>query len=456
MRRRKADLRRRVNADLHLEFSADGLTSYSGIEIIRRYLRRIDFSRRLRRHLVPLSLSGDFPLTSIMSLLLAMLILGARRLCHVAYLHGDPVIFRFCGLAQLPSDRTLSRWLGQCSLSVRKALQAFQVEILGLTLKPLRLPRVTLDIDGTVCSTGLTVERAFRGYNPHHRKVPSYFPITAHLAQTGHILRVQNRSGNVHDGKASMSFLRDLFDDLPSVAPGASAEVRMDGAYFRQDIIRFLERRAEFAIKVPFYRWLDLQAPIRKRRRWRRIARDLDGFDLTLPIRLWEMSLRVAIFRKRVRHRSPKNYQLDLFDPSDGHWEYSAVATNKTVGIKALWYFMAGRGTHEKTLSELKSGFAFDSIPTHSYAGNSTWQILSAMAHNLMLSFQIETGAPRRRQTAKRSPVFFLKRIATLRFEWICRAGLLQRPAGRQVLKLMNNLPARREVERIVERLKAA
>lgn len=456
MRRRKADLRRRVNADLGLAFTASGLTSYGGIEIFRCYLRRIDFSRRLQSHLAPRLLRGDFAAVSMIKLILVMLILGAHRLRHVAYLQGDPLVSRFSGLRQLPSDRTLSRWLGQCSLTVRRALQRFQVELLAQSYRPLRLPRVTLDIDGTVCSTGLTAERAFRGYNPHHRKSPSYFPITAHLAQTGHILRVQNRAGNVNDGKAAMGFLRDALRDLAQVAPGATAEIRMDGAYFRRDIIGWLDTRAEYAIKVPFYQWVDLQTQIRKQKRWRRVAQDVDGFDVTLALHPWSRTLRVAIYRKRVQHQSPKNYQLDLFDPTDGHWEYSAVATNKTVGIKALWQFMAGRGAHEKVLSELKSGYAFATIPTRNYAANSTWQLLAAMAHNLVVSLQIDTTAQRRRHTAKRSPIFALKRIGTLRFEWICRAGVLQRPAGRQVLKLMNNLPARREVERIVQRLEAA
>jgi len=35
---------------------------------------------------------------------------------------------------------------------------------------------------GAAVGTGLTVERARRGYNPHHRKVPSYCPITAEEA----------------------------------------------------------------------------------------------------------------------------------------------------------------------------------------------------------------------------------------------------------------------------------
>jgi len=53
-----------------------------------------------------------------------------------------------------------------------------------------------------------------RGFNPHHRKVPSYHPITAYEAQSGKVLRVQNRPGNVHDGKGALQFLRDLSAQL--------------------------------------------------------------------------------------------------------------------------------------------------------------------------------------------------------------------------------------------------
>ena len=52
----------------------------------------------------------------------------------------------------------------------------------------------------------------------------------------------------------------------------------------------------------------------------------------------------MAIYRKRVFHETRKNYQLDLFDPDDGTWEYAAVATNLEMGVGRLWRFMAGRG----------------------------------------------------------------------------------------------------------------
>ena len=66
-----------------------------------------------------------------------------------------------------------------------------------------------LDVDGSVVSTGLGVEGARRGFNPHRRKVPSHYPITAHEANTGQALRACSRAGNVHEGKASLAFLQE-------------------------------------------------------------------------------------------------------------------------------------------------------------------------------------------------------------------------------------------------------
>ena len=125
---------------------------------------------------------------------------------------------------------------------------------------------------------------AFRGFNPHHRKDPSYYPILAHLAQTGHILRVKNRPGNVHDSKGAVAFLRELIDDV-RVRLGSSLplEFRMDGAFFQREIIELLERRkGRYAIKVPFMKWLGLVPIIRERQRWHRLKDGMGYFEVPL------------------------------------------------------------------------------------------------------------------------------------------------------------------------------
>lgn len=318
-----------------MEFSASGLTSYAGLELLLRYLRAMGLNALLRRQLAGTRLGGDFGAVAMVRVVLGLLVVGGRRLRHLGYLSGDPIFHRFCGLAQLPSARTLRRWLKNFNEAWVGRLRHVNAEVVARVVRHLPLKLLTVDVDGTVCSTGLQVERARRGYNPHHRKVPSYYPITAYLGETGHILRVKNRSGNVHDGKASLFFLRGLFAQIrDTLGPLYRLRFRLDGAFFRQDVIALLDARgAGYAIKVPFFRWLDLQSRIARRRRWQRVDREVEFFEDAMAITPWNTYLRVAIYRKRVYHRSAKNYQLDLFDPDDGYFEYSAIASSTKAGL---------------------------------------------------------------------------------------------------------------------------
>jgi hypothetical protein len=451
-------LSRRVNGDLRVEFTAAGLTNFAGLELLIRYFRGIQLNRLIRKHFHGTRIGGDFGVVAMVRLLLGLLIVGGRRLRHVGYLAGDPLIQRLCGLAHLPTARTLSRWLQGFTEASLERLRTLNAEVVARVLRRLPLCTLTIDVDGTVVSTGLTVERAFRGYNPHHRKVPSYYPITAYLAESGHLLRVKNRSGNIEDGKASIRFLRDLFAQLRhTLGPGYRLRFRMDGAFFKRDVLRVLATHgAGYAIKVPFWAWLDLQSRIRERRRWQRIAPGVEGFELVLALSPWNAFQHVVICRKKVRHPSPRNYQLDLFDPDDGHWEYSAIATNLNLSPARLWHFMCGRGMHEKVIGELKSSLAFATIPTHHYGANSAWQQLVVLAHNLLANFQIETGAPRRGRSRTSTAIHPLQSAQTLRFELFHRAGELVHPSGTTILRLPDNDHIRRRFERIAARLPRA
>ena len=451
MRRRKADLPGRVNANLAFEFGDVQLTSYAGLELFQQYLRGVDFNRVVRDAFVDAPLGGDFGAVAMVRLLVGLLVIGGRRLRHLAYASDDPIFRRFCQMRVVPTARTVSRWLTAFTMTTVERRQRVNAAVIAQVVPGLRLRTITIDVDGVVVSTGLQVDRARRGFNPHHRKVPSYYPILAHLAETTHILRVKNRSGNVHDGKASLGFLRDRWAQLGTTPTAATAvRVRMDGAFFRQDVLAWLQARgAGYAITVPFYRWLDLQQYIRATPRWTRVASDISGFIVPAATTPWTRPLWVAIYRKRVAHQTAKNFQLDLFDPNDGHYEYSAITSNLDLTVANLWSFMAGRGNHEKTIGQLKTGLAFHTVPTMAYAANSAWQQLVVLTHNLLTNFQIETGAERRRRTRKHTTLPLLQTVQTLRFVLLNRAATLVRPQGLLTLRLTDNAPTRQLYTRI-------
>jgi Transposase DDE domain group 1 len=439
MRLSVGTLRQVVKRDLPIAFGPQQLTSYGGLELLRRYLRQLEVPRRL--HAACAALGGDYRGARLGLLLMALLYVGARRLEHLQYLVGDPLVCRFAGLARVPTARTVSNWLRRFTQETLRPLVQLNQELVLDALARLDVPRLTLDVDGTVVRTGATVAWAFRGFNPHHRKDRSYYPLLAHVAQTGHILRLKNRPGNVHDSTQSVAFLRDLIEAVRGrLGRSLLLEFRMDAAFFQRDVLRLLAaRNCAYAIKVGYWSWLPLKQLAAERRQWHALAPDVTGFEHQLVIPQWALRLRVMIYRKHVQHESPKNFQLDLFTPDDGHFEYYAVATNMALSLPALYAFIGGRGAQEKTIAELKGEFALDVVPTRHYGANCAWQQLSILAYNVARNFQLATIAEPRRRSRKRTYAYVLRSMRTLRFLLITRAGRVTRSEGRNVLRLAQN-----------------
>jgi hypothetical protein len=439
MRLSVASLRRRIKGKLSVEFVHQELTSYSGLELLRRYLRQLDLPRRL--HAAGASTGGDYGGWQLALLILSLFYVGARRPEHFRYLAGDPLIARFAGLTRVPTARTVGNWLRQFTQTTLAPLVQLNHDLVIDAVTRLALPRLTIDADGTVVRTGATVGWAFRGFNPHHRKDPSYYPLLAHVAQTGHILRVKNRPGNVHDSTQSVAFLREVIDGLRSAfGRRLPLEFRMDAAFFQRDVLRLLAARGcAYAIKVGYWHWLPLKQLAAERERWLPVAPNVTGFFHNLHIPQWDLRLRVMLYRKHVAHESPKNFQLDLFAPDDGHFEYAAVATNLPLDLPALYAFICGRGAQEKTIAELKGAFALDVVPTRHYGANSAWQQLSVLAHNLIRSFQLDTLATPKPRSRNRTYTYLIRSMRTLRFLLVTRARRLTRIGGRHVLRLSHN-----------------
>src|SRR5437660_3465802 len=90
MRLSVRSLRRVVKGDLPIEFVQQDLTSYGGLELVRRYLHRLDVMARLRRAVadVPSDYGGGRPVPFVV----ALFYVRARPLEHLRYLPSDPLI----------------------------------------------------------------------------------------------------------------------------------------------------------------------------------------------------------------------------------------------------------------------------------------------------------------------------------------------------------------------------
>ena len=450
MKLSKLEIRSRVKSFLPIEFTDEPLTSHAGLELFRRFLDRAGWSERLRAAFADRQFDTDYGSFRSVLVVVGLLLLGGSRLSHLRVLDRDRLFHRFVRLRRLPDERTLSRGLREITSTWQERLNALLREVTYRTCDEIELTRATVELDGTVLRTGACVDGAERGFNPHHPKDPSYYPLTAHLAQTGQLLGVWNRPGNVNDSVGAAARIEVLLADVRSQLGAVPLEVRLDGAFFQKAVLDVLTAsRVEYALKVPMWQWLGVRPKIAARRSWTRVNASVQAFAVRHRIAKWRRTERIVIYRKKVSGKTRKNFQFDLFSPDDGHYEYSMVATNKKVRPRTLWAFMAGRGGHEKTLGELKQHLAFGTIPTNDWDANSTWQLLSALTHNFVRHFQVQTGVARRPSTRKRTCRYRFHSLRTLRFTLLGLPGRIARPAGRAVLRIGASPTSRQRIRNI-------
>ena len=113
MRLKLSRFRRNFNKDLPIEFTEQNLSSFGGLELFSRYLRRLELSRRVREALRGKGIRSDYGSVRLVLVMVGMLLVGARRLEHLQHVCDDPMLLRFCGLRRLPSRPTIVNWLKQ-------------------------------------------------------------------------------------------------------------------------------------------------------------------------------------------------------------------------------------------------------------------------------------------------------------------------------------------------------
>lgn len=304
-------------------------------------------------------------------ILIVHLMLGYRRLRDLDRYREDPLMKRCLGLRRMPHVSTVSRALMRVDRNAVGKVQQLNRNLVLERLQQESLARITLDFDGSVISSGRYAEGLAVGYNAKKKGQRSYYPLFATVAQTGQVLDVLHRSGNVHDSHGAITFMRDCIVMVRERLPGVTVESRKDAAFFSDEIVGFLGRAGvEFTISVPFERFPQLKEMIERRRRWRRLDGEWDYFETSWAPGCWAIQHRVLLLRHRVRTLKKEPIQLELFAPHEHGYEFKAVITNKPGSAKNILLFHNGRGMQENLFSELKGQCQMDYVPTRRLAGN--------------------------------------------------------------------------------------
>ena len=116
MRLTVARVRRVVKADLPIEFVPQQLTSYGGLELLRRYFRLLGLHRRIREAFSGYGLGGDYGTGRLITLMIGLFVVGARRLEHLR----SPMTRWSPGCVAWRASPPTARWSIGSSSSPRK------------------------------------------------------------------------------------------------------------------------------------------------------------------------------------------------------------------------------------------------------------------------------------------------------------------------------------------------
>lgn len=457
MKYSRRHVRRKAHALPELKFENQALTSFSGLVIFQQFFAMLLLKSRLAACFAHQASGKVYSRATLYLQLILHLLLGYRELRDSRFYQDDPLVKRVLGLNRLPDVATLSRMLKEADPKSVENVRRLLKDMLFERLRSLGLARITLDFDGSVLSTTRRAEGTAVGFNKKKKGARSYYPLFCTVAQTGQVMDLLHRPGNVHDSHGARVFILACVEAVREALPGVVIEVRMDSAFFSDEIIMALDdARIEFTVSVPFERFVELKQKIESRRRWRRLGGGVSFFEEAWKPKVWNRRFRFLFVRTLAKRQQKGQVQLDLFLPYEYGYDFKVVVTNKTILPKKVLTFHEGRGAQEGIFGELKTHCQMGYIPVRKWNGNQLYLLAGLLAHNLMRELQMTIADPSRRTTEKRTPLWVFERLDTFRKGILQRAGRLTRPQGKLTLTISANLWTRHRLLEVLRSLQNA
>ena len=223
MKSSRSSVRRKVHTipELKFEEQEHTLTSFAGLIMFQVFFAQIDLKANLRHCFQHLKSGKIFGHATIFLQLVIHILLGYRELRDSRFYRDAPLVKRLLGLKQLPDVGTISRMLKSADgVSIDKVRAVLREMVLS-RLNKLDLPRVTLDFDGSVQSTGRFAEGTAVGFNKQKKGARSYYPLFCTVAHTGQVLDFLHRPGNVHDSRGARAFVLSRIQRVRRALPHA-------------------------------------------------------------------------------------------------------------------------------------------------------------------------------------------------------------------------------------------
>ena len=312
---------------------------------------------------------------------------GSFHLDDIRHIQEDEALRTVLDLNKLPQATTLGDWLRRMGNQPHTQDAWVKVNRALLQSALQRCKKVTLDID----ATEIIAHKADAKWT--YNKNKGFMPMVGHIAETGQVVAVDFRQGNVPPAQDNLAFIQQCQQSLPEDC--VLKALRIDAAGYQIKIIEYCDDEGiEYAIRAKTSAAMRAQIAVVSDSDWQPLVdkqgeaiSGQDTYRTSFCIGDYEKAFTLIIQRTATQGQA----SLDLDPPNDsdeisrGGYVYRAIATNRDELSDSQvihWYNQRAEDS-ENRIKELKLDFGGDTLPCSDFNANALYFLISALSYNL-------------------------------------------------------------------------
>ena len=371
-----------------LDTTNDLLTSRAGLLSIAHLMDSLSLTERIDQHFPqPKSNRGYRPSEFIKTLIL-MQHEGSFHLDDIRHLQDDEALRRVLALKKLPQATTLGDWLRRVGAQLQTQDAWVKVNRALLQSALHRRKKVTVDID----ATEIVAHKADARWT--YNKNKGFMPMVGHIAETGQVVAVDFRQGNIPPAQDNLAFIQQCQQSLPEGC--ALGALRIDAAGYQTKIIEYCdEQPIQYAIRARSSAAMRAQIKATSDSDWLPLFDQQgeavcgqDTYRTSFCIGDYAKAFTLIIQRTALSGQA--SLDLDSQDSADGislgGYTYRAIATNRDELSDSEiihWYNQRAEDS-ENRIKELKLDFGGDTLPCSDFNANALYFLIAALSYNLL------------------------------------------------------------------------
>ncbi len=363
-----------LNFNRRIKISNDGgaLSSDTGELVFREFDEKLGYSKTLTKHL-SLNDNRSFFHHSNENLLrqkIYQIIAGYYEDDAADQLTNDPIFTQVLGINALASQPSLSRFFGRFNHESIVKLEQGNQELLDKMHRMRKSNALLIDLDSTHADTyGHQEETA---YNSHYGTI-GYHPLVAFDGATGDFLKAQLRPGNVYTSNGVVEFIQPLIEHYIEHFPEITLFIRGDSGFAVPALYDLCEKES-----VSYIIRLKSNAILQA------LAEELQPSAIITDISKTELYYEETIYQAKSWSK-PRRVIIQSVRPAgELLFTHSFFVTNlgETFSPQAIVQAYQKRGAMENYIKEVKDGFGFDQMKSHSFQVNEARMMISLLAYN--------------------------------------------------------------------------